>query len=112
MMGRNIRSRMALASTLPVLLVVVAIVSIFWQGRVQDLEASHQQRVNLLAHQVALFSAYGLFSGNTLSLQSVVEDIQREPGVKAVLVFNTDGHIVARSGESNIRRFDDIQASN
>lgn len=112
MMGRNIRSRMALASTLPVLLVVLAIVSIFWQGRVQDLEASHQQRVNLLAHQVALFSAYGLFSGNTLSLQSVVEDIQREPGVKAVLVFNTDGHIAARSGESIIRRFDEIQTLN
>jgi len=112
MMGHNIRSRMALASTLPVLLVVLTIVSIFWQGRVQDLEASHQQRVSLLAHQVALFSAYGLFSGNTVSLQSVVEDIQREPGVKAVLVFNTDGHIVARSGASNIRRFDEIQASN
>ena len=112
MMGRNIRSRMALASTLPVLLMVLSIVSVFWQGRVQDLEASHQQRVNLLAHQVALFSAYGLFSGNTLSLQSVVEDIQREPGVKAILVFNTDGHIVARSGESTIRRFDEIQASN
>ena len=48
MMGRSIRSRMVLASTLPVLLVVVTIVSIFWQGRVQDLEASHQQRVDLL----------------------------------------------------------------
>jgi signal transduction histidine kinase/CheY-like chemotaxis protein len=103
---------MALASILPVLLVVLAIVSLFWQGRAQDLEASHQQRVNLLAHQVALFSAYGLFSGNTLSLQRVVEDIQREPGVKAVLVFNTAGDIVARSGESTIRRFDEIQASN
>jgi signal transduction histidine kinase len=112
MMGRNIRSRMALASTLPVLLVVLAIVSIFWQGRVQDLEASHQQRVSLLAHQVALFSAYGLFSGNTVSLQSVVEDMQREPDVKSVLVFNTDGHIVARSGESSIHQFEDIQASN
>ena len=48
MMGRSIRARMALASVLPVFLVVLTIVSIFWQGRVQDLESSHQQRVELL----------------------------------------------------------------
>jgi hypothetical protein len=64
-MMRGIRTRMALAATLPVLLVVLATASAFWQGRVRDLEDSHQQRVDLLARQVALFSAYGLFSGNS-----------------------------------------------
>ncbi len=111
MMGRSIRSRMALASTLPVFLVVLAIVSAFGQGRVRDLEATHQQRVNLLAHQVALFSAYGLFSGNTASLQSVVQEMQREPGVRAVVVFDTEGRVVARSGETAIRAFADLQGS-
>jgi signal transduction histidine kinase len=111
MMGRSIRSRMALASTVPVLLVVLAIVSIFGRGRVQDLEASHQQRLSLLAHQVALFSAYGLFSGNTASLQSVVQEMQREPGVKAVLVFDAEGHVVARSGNASIQTFGELQGS-
>ena len=111
MMGRSIRSRMALASNLPVFLVVLSIVSLFWQGRVQDLEATHQQRLSVLAREVALFSAYGLFSGNTASLQSVVQEIQREPGVKAVLVFNTEGNVVARGGDSTIRQFREIQAS-
>ncbi len=100
MMGRSIRSRMVLASTLPVLLVVVTIVSIFWQGRVQDLEASHQQRVDLLVHQVAIFSAYDMFSGNTASLQGVVQEMQREPGVKTVRVFDAQGLAVAGSGSS------------
>jgi signal transduction histidine kinase len=110
MMGRSIRSRMALASTLPVLLVVLAIVSLFWRGRVQDLEATHQQRVSLLTHQIALFSAYGLFSGNTASLQSMVQEMQREPGVQAVLVFDTEGRVVARSGDTTIHSFGDLQA--
>ena len=100
MMGRSIRARMALASVLPVFLVVLTIVSIFWQGRVQDLESSHQQRVELLVHQVAIFSAYDLFSGNTASLQSVVQEMQREPGVKAVWVFDAKGLAVASSGTS------------
>jgi two-component system, sensor histidine kinase len=109
MMGRAIRVRMALASTLPVLLVVLTIVSIFWQGRVQDLEESHQQRVNLLVHQAALFSAYGLFSGNTASLQSLVREMQREPGVLAVQVFDTEGRAVASSGSSGLQRFAELQ---
>ena len=100
MMGSSIRSRMALASVLPVLLVELTMVSIFWQGRVQDLEESHQQRVNLLAHQAALFSAYGLFSGNTASLQSVVQEMQREPGVQSVRIFDASGLAVASSGRS------------
>lgn len=110
MMGGTIRARMALASTLPVLLVVLAIVSLFWRGRVQDLEATHQQRVNLLVREVAMFSAYGLFSGNTASLQSVVQEIQREPGVKAVLVFNIDGNVIARGGDTRIHQFRETQA--
>jgi signal transduction histidine kinase/CheY-like chemotaxis protein len=99
-MMRSIRTRMALASVLPVLVVVLTIVSIFWQGRVQDLEASHQQRINLLVHQVAIFSAYDLFSGNTAGLQGVVQEIQREPGVRAVWVFDATGQAVASSGAS------------
>ena len=112
MMGRPIRLRMALASILPVMLVVVTVACIFLQGRVQDLEESHQQRVDLLVHQVALFSAYGLFSGNTASLQSVVQQMQREPGVRAVLVFDSDGRLVAISGNSQIRRFGELETLN
>ncbi len=108
-MGHAIRLRMALASILPVLLVVVTVAGIFWQGRVQDLEESHQQRMSQLVHQVALFSAYGLFSGNTASLQSVVQQMQREAGVHAVLVFDAEGSLVAISGQSAIRRFGELQ---
>ncbi len=105
MMGRAIRMRMAQASILPVVLVVATIVSIFWRDRVQDLEESHQQRVGLLLHQAAQFSAYGLFAGNTASLQSLARDMQREPGVLAVQVFDADGRVVASSGKSGLLQY-------
>jgi signal transduction histidine kinase len=105
MMARTIRARMAWASVLPVLLVVLTIVGIFWQGRVQDLERSHQQRVALLVHQAALFSSYGLFSGNTASLQNLMQEMQREPGVVAVQVFDAEGREVASAGASQLHRY-------
>jgi signal transduction histidine kinase len=37
--------------------------------------------------------------------------MQREPGVKAVLVFDAEGHIVARSGETAIHAFGELQGS-
>ena len=107
MMGRAIRMRMALASVLPVLLVVLAIVFLFWQDRVQDLEASHQQRLDLLVHQVAVFSAYDMFSGNTAGLQAVVQELQRQPGVLAVRVFDARGLALAGSGAASA---DSLQA--
>ena len=110
MTGRPILLHMALAAVLPVLLVVVVVAGIFWQSRVQDLEDSHQQRMDLLVHQVALFSAYSLFSGNTASLQSVVQQMQREPGVRAVLVFDAEGSLVAISGQSAIRQFGELES--
>ncbi len=110
MKAHSIRTRMALASVLPVLLVVVTTVSIFWQDQVQDLEASHQQRVDLLVHQVAIFSAYDLFSGNTVSLQSVVQEMQREPGVKAVRVFDAKGDAVASSGSPTSATWETLAA--
>ena len=112
MMGSSIRARMALASILPVLLVVATIAGIFWQGRVQDLENSHQQRARLLVHQVALFSAYGLFSGNTASLQSVVQEIQREQDVELVMVFDANGDVLARSGPTEVRVLADAESPN
>lgn len=101
MRRQSISVRMALASIAPVMLVVLAIVSTFWRGRVQDLEDSHRQRLEMLAHQVALFSAYDLFSGNSASLQSVVQEIQRDPGVLSVEIFDTDNHRVASSGTTS-----------
>ena len=100
MMGRNIRTRMAFATLVPVALVVLLTAGAFWRWRIQDIEDTHQQRIHLLTHQFAIYCANGLFSGNVVSLQNVIAEIQREPGLVAVYVFDAAGHVLASSGKS------------
>jgi len=76
---------------------VATVANIFWWDRVSDLERAHQQRLDLLAHQVGLYSAYGLFAGDTRILENVVADVQKSEGVRTVWVFDRSGTPVARN---------------
>ncbi len=81
MMFPGIRARMLAAALMPVTLVVLALVAVFWTSRVSDLDESHRLRTRLMARQVALASEYGIFSGNVAALQAVLAGLQREPDV-------------------------------
>lgn len=98
MMFPGIRARMLAAALLPVFLVVVALVAIFWTNRVADLDESHDLRAKLMARQAALASEYGLFSGNVSALQLVLGGVQREADVRSVAVFDIDGRMLASTG--------------
>lgn len=98
MMFPGIRARMLAAALLPVFLVVVALVAIFWTSRVADLDESHDLRARLMARQAALASEYGLFSGNVSALQVVLGGVQREADVRSVAVFDVDGRMLASTG--------------
>jgi two-component system, sensor histidine kinase len=102
MIFKTLRARMLAATVLPVTLVVLVLVGTFVVNRVADLRATHQQRSQLLAQQVALASEYGLFSGNLSSLQGVAEAVQREVGVHTVAVLDPQGKVLARAGRSDI----------
>ncbi|APW42399.1 ATP-binding protein [Rhodoferax saidenbachensis] len=110
-MLRTIRSRMLLAALLPVTLVVVAVVGAFWASRLGDLDEAHQQRAKLLVRQVALASEYGVFSGNTASLQAVVNAVLREPDVRAVAVFDANGAMLASAGTPAFTSYGSLQDS-
>jgi signal transduction histidine kinase/CheY-like chemotaxis protein len=97
----TIRARMLAAALLPVLLVVLVLVSVFWMGRVDDLDLAHAQRTKLLSRQVAMASEYGLFSGNTASLKNAVNSVQKESDVRWVGVFDADGRLIAHAGAPN-----------
>ncbi len=98
MMFTGIRTRMLAAALVPVTLVVLALVAVFWTSRISDLDESHGLRTRLMARQVALASEYGLFSGNVAALQTVLAGLQREPDVRSVAVFDVDGRMLASSG--------------
>lgn len=108
MIFSTIRSRMLSAALVPVFLVVVIIVGVFWAGRVADLDASHAQRAKLLVQQVAMASEYGLFSGNVASVQNAVSAVQREADVRLVAVFDASGTLLARAGAANAVKLPDF----
>jgi two-component system, sensor histidine kinase len=94
----GIRNRMLAAALLPVILVVITIVAVFWNTRVSDLDESHVLRSRLMVRQIALASEYGLFSGNVDALQTILAGTQREQDVLVAAVFTPDGRLLASSG--------------
>jgi len=105
MMFPGIRTRMLAAALVPVTLVVLALVAVFWTSRISDLDESHGLRTRLMARQVALASEYGIFSGNVAALQAVLAGLQREPDVRSVAVFGMDGRMLASSGALHYNGF-------
>jgi signal transduction histidine kinase len=94
----SLRVRMLVAALVPVALVVVALVSVFWLNRLADLEETHSQRGKSLLQQVVTTSEYGLFSGNLESLQSVVNAMQTDVDVRSAAVFDSRGVLLVSIG--------------
>lgn len=98
----NIRARMLLTAVLPVTLIAFLLAALFLGARVDDLGASHDQRVRSLIRQVATASEYGLFSANASHLQSIANGAMRQPDVRSVQIVNLQGQPLAQAG---LRRF-------
>ena len=103
MMLTTIRSRMLVATLVPIVLIVLVLVGVFWANRLGELDQTHQQRGKLLLSQLAVSSEYGLFSGNLSSLQLVVNGIKRETDVRSVSVFDARGNLLVSAGTAPIR---------
>ncbi len=99
MSGGSIKSRMLAVAILPVTLVVIGVVLVFWLGRSQDMDEAHAQRSRLLARQVALASELGVFSGDVATLQGIVNGVLREPDVISAAVFDNAGVAMVSAGE-------------
>jgi signal transduction histidine kinase/CheY-like chemotaxis protein len=97
----DIRTSLLLAALLPVAVISCLLVGVFLVARSDDMEASYQQRMRLVARQLASASEYGLFSGNTAQLQTVAKAAVLEPDVRAVAVVNVLQQVIASAGDLN-----------
>ena len=111
MMLTTIRSRMLVATLVPIVLIVLVLVGVFWANRLGELDQTHQQRGKLLLNQLAVSSEYGLFSGNLASLQLVVNGIKREADVRSVSVFDARGVLLVSAGTGRHRVLADALAA-
>lgn len=96
----DIRVRMLVTAILPVTLLALILVAVFLGNRFGDSDEAHSYQTRLLARQLALASEYGLFSGNTVQLQTLANGALRETDVRSVAIVDLQGQILARAGQT------------
>ena len=98
----KIRTRAFMLGLLPTLLVAVVLTAYHLHSRLADLESTMTQQGTAMAHQLASSAEYGVFSGNTAALGTLLDQAMEEPGVASAAVIWPDQTRLAR-GEAITR---------
>ncbi len=94
----GIRQRVLLVALVPMLVFGVAAGTWLVTNRLAALEEALVERGRATARQVAATADYGVFSGNTDALISLIEAARREQDVSGIMVSSRDGDLVVSGG--------------
>lgn len=94
----GIKTRVLFLTLVPTITISLLLSAYFTSTRIQDLEQALKNRGYAISLQLAPASEYGVFSGNTHTLQRIANDALSEPEVRSVSIFNKDGRLLAHSG--------------
>ncbi len=97
----GIKSRVLFLTLVPTIIISLLLSAYFTSTRIQDLEKALRDRGYAIALQLAPASEYGVFSGNTHTLQRLANDALSEPEVRSVSIFNKDGRLLAHAGHEH-----------
>ncbi|MBS0287653.1 MAG: two-component sensor histidine kinase BarA [Proteobacteria bacterium] len=97
----GIKSRVLFLTLVPTITISLLLSAYFTSTRIQDLEKALRDRGYAIALQLAPASEYGVFSGNTHTLQRLANDALSEPEVRSVSIFNKDGRLLAHAGHEH-----------
>lgn len=90
----SIRKQMVLLTMLPLLVVIVSLEGFFLHERYVSLEAALLKRGQLILHQLAASSEYGVFSGNRDFLRGLAQGVLNEDDVNQVIVTDNASKIL------------------
>lgn len=94
----GIKSRVLFLTLVPTIIISLLLSAYYTSTRIQDLELALRDRGYAIALQLAPASEYGVFSGNTHTLQRLTNDALSEPEVRSVSIFDKDGKLLAHGG--------------
>ncbi len=94
----GIRGRVIGLAIVPVAIIGILLMFQLIAGKIDDLDQSLRTRGLAIARQLAPATEYGVASGNTEVLQTLLEKAAIEPDVRGVAVFSEDGQLLARFG--------------
>lgn len=95
---RGIETRVLFVALAPVIATAVALALYFTLLRYNDVEAALRQRGFAMTRQLVAAAQYGLFSGNVVELNRLVEVLSHEPDVSAITIYDQQHMPLAASG--------------
>jgi two-component system sensor histidine kinase BarA len=97
----GIKSRVLFLTLVPTIIISLLLSAYFTSTRLQDLETALRDRGYAIALQLAPASEYGVFSGNSHTLQRLANETLAESEVRSVSIFNKDGQLLAHAGHEH-----------
>lgn len=94
----GIKTRVLFLTLVPTIIISLLLGTYFTGARLQDLENTLKERGYALALQMAPASEYGIFSGDTRTLQRIANESLDEPEIEAVSIYNKEGRLLAHAG--------------
>lgn len=101
MIKRGIQTKALWLALVPATLISVILVAWLTASKISDLDQSLHDRAEAMARTLAPACEYGVSTGNQEILDHLLASTMREPDVKGIAVFSSDGQIVARAGKTN-----------
>ena len=95
----SIRQQVAWLTFIPLLIMAVSMESFFLYDRFSEMDADLRERGELIAHQLAASSEYGVFSNNLEFLQSIANSSLSQADVRRTVILNSDHRILVSAGE-------------
>ncbi|WP_124950534.1 diguanylate cyclase domain-containing protein [Sulfuriferula thiophila] len=87
----GIRKYVAWLTLAPLLIMAISMEVFFLQDRFKDLNRDLLVRGNLIAHQLASSSEYGVYSNNQLFLKNIAQGVLMQADVSGVIIQNAAG---------------------
>ena len=95
----SIRQQVAWLTFIPLLIMAVSMESFFLHDRFAEMDADLLKQGELMAHQLAASSEYGVFSSNLEFLQSIANSSLSQTDIRRVVILNSNSEILASAGE-------------
>lgn len=98
----SIRQQVAGLTFIPLLIMATSMGAFFLHDRFSDMNKELLNHGELIAHQLAASSEYGVFSNNREFLQNVASGAMQQPDVRGVVVLNSASEILVSMGEFSL----------
>ena len=95
----SIRQYFVWLTLVPLLFMAVSLESFFLHDRFTAMDDDLAERGQLIAHQLASGSEYGVFSNNQAFLQNIAQGVLQQPDVEGVVILDAASAVLIEAGE-------------